>query len=132
MEKFGDTDFYKNLKKPPFQPPSWLFRPVWSVIYFLLFVSLTLIIIAPENPNKVYAYVSFAIQLILNFTWMPVFFREQKICSAFVISLLLFVSVIAMMFFYFKISVIASLLLVPYLLWALFATILNFYICDLN
>lgn len=132
MENYGNTKFYKDLKKPVFQPPSWVFRPMWMIIYLLLFISLTLIINAPQNSMKIYAYSAFVIQLILNFAWMPVFFRERKICSAFVISLLLFISVVVMMILYFKISIIASLLLIPYLLWSLFAAILNFSICELN
>lgn len=132
MEKLGNTEFYKNLKKPMFQAPSWLFAPMWMVIYLLLFVSLVLIINAPASKLKNYAYIVFSIQMLLNFAWMPVFFKEKKICPAFIISLLLFFSVLAMVIIYFKISIIASLLLIPYLLWSLYATAINLYICEAN
>jgi len=132
MEKLKDSAFYKNLKKPPFQPPSWLFAPVWMVIYLLLFASLMLIIVAPENSLKGYAYTAFVVQLILNFTWMPVFYVGKKICLAFLISFLLILSIIVMMYFYYKISVIAALLLIPYLLWSIYATVINLYICNAN
>lgn len=132
MQKLGESDFYKNLKKPQFQPPAWLFTPVWMIIYLLLFVSLMLIINAPTSPYKNYAYLAFAIQMILNFSWMPVFYKERKICPAFVISILLFLSIIAMMIIYYKISIIAALLQIPYLLWSIYAAAINFYICKAN
>lgn len=132
MQKLGESDFYKNLKKPPFQPPSWLFAPVWMIIYLLLFVSLMLIINAPASPYKNYAYLAFGIQMILNFSWMPVFYKERKICPAFIISVLLFLSILAMIIVYYKISIIASLLQIPYLLWSIYAAAINFYICEAN
>lgn len=132
MTQYGNSDFYKNLKKPPFQPPSWLFKPVWIVLYLLMFVSLTLIIISPSNSFKIYAYIIFAVQLLLNFSWMPVFFREHKICPAFIVSLLLFLAVLAMVLVYAKISVVAAVLQVPYLIWSLYASAINFYICEVN
>lgn len=132
MQKLGESDFYKNLKKPLFQPPSWLFAPVWMIIYLLLFVSLMLIINAPASPYKNYAYLAFGIQMILNFSWMPVFYKERKICPAFIISVLLFLSILAMIIVYYKISIIASLLQIPYLLWSIYAAAINFYICEAN
>lgn len=132
MKEYGNTDFYKQLKKPPYQAPAWLFRPMWMVLYALLFISLTLVIIAPQNPLKIYAYIAFSIQLLLNFSWMPTFFRERKLCQAFIISALLFISICVMMYFYYKISIIAAILLIPYLLWSLYAAAINFYICEVN
>lgn len=83
MKKPADTKFYKNLNKPPFQPPAWLFAPVWTIIYILLFISLVFLIKAPFHPLKPVAYILFSIQMILNVSWMPVFFKKQKICAGF-------------------------------------------------
>ena len=132
MKNPRDTEFYKNLNKPFFQPPKWLFAPVWTVIYILLLLSLILIIKAPQNNLKTLAYILFAIQMILNISWMPVFFKAQKICTAVIISLFLFLTVAVMIFVYYKISFISAVLLIPYLIWSGFASILNFVICKIN
>lgn len=132
MENPGDTEFYKNLKKPFFQPPKWIFAPVWTVIYILLFLSLILIIKAPHNNLKTLAYILFVVQMILNISWMPVFFKAHKICEAVIISLFLFLTVTTMIFVYYKISFISAVLLIPYLIWSGFALVLNFVICKIN
>lgn len=132
MKNPGDTEFYKNLKKPLFQPPKRIFAPVWGVIYILLLISLILIINAPDNKYKLIAYITFTVQMLLNISWMPLFFKAQKICAALIISILLFLSVLGMVIIFYKISILAALLLMPYLLWSGFASILNFYICTQN
>lgn len=132
MQKPGDTKFYKKLKKPPFQPPAWLFAPVWTIIYFLLFASLIFLFKAPPHHLKPLAYVLFSIQLILNLSWMPVFFKKKKICAAFAISILLFLCVLAMIIVFYQISFYASILLIPYLFWSVYASAINFYICEMN
>ena len=132
MKHPGDTEFYKNLKKPFFQPPKWIFTPVWSIIYVLLLISLILIINAPDNKYKLIAYIIFTVQMLLNISWIPLFFKAQKICAALIISILLFMSVLGMVIIFYKISILSGLLQIPYLLWSGFASILNFYICTNN
>ena len=132
MKKPADTKFYKNLNKPPFQPPAWLFAPVWTIIYILLFISLVFLIKAPSHPLKPVAYILFSIQMILNVSWMPVFFKKQKICAAFAISVLLFFCIIAMIIVYYPISFYASILLIPYLFCSAYASAINLYICEMN
>lgn len=132
MKHPGDTEFYKNLKKPFFQPPKWIFTPVWSIIYVLLLISLILIINAPDNKYKLIAYIIFTVQMLLNISWIPLFFKAQKICAALIISILLFLSVLGMVIIFYKISILSGLLQIPYLLWSGFASILNFYICTNN
>ena len=132
MTNPGNTEFYKKLKKPFFQPPNWLFAHVWTVIYILLLFSLLLIIKAPQNTLKITAYMLFALQMILNISWMPVFFKAQRICAALIISVLLFLNILAMIIVFYKISFISSILLIPYLLWTGFASVLNYVICKLN
>lgn len=132
MKKPADTQFYKDLKKPPFQPPSWLFAPVWTIIYILLFASLIFVIKAPYTPVKILAYLLFSIQMILNLSWMPVFFKKKKICTAFLISILLFLTLTAMIITFYKISFYAAVLLLPYLFWSAYASAINFYICEMN
>ena len=132
MTNAGNSQFYKNLKKPFSQPPKWLFAPVWTVIYILLLLSLLLIIKAPDNKFKNWAYILFTVQILLNLSWMPVFFKAQKICAAVIISILLFLCVLSMTLVFYKISYISAILLIPYLLWSGFASVLNYCICKIN
>lgn len=125
--------WYAYLNKPPFSPPNWVFGPVWTTLYFLMGVSAFLIWRKGLKKKKVKRALGyFLLQLLFNFLWSPVFFGlHSPILGLATIIILLALIVITIMSFY-KISQVAAYLLVPYLLWVSFATVLNFSIVILN
>ena len=126
-----DNEFYKNLKKPKFTPPSSIFKLVWPVLYILMAISLFLILIS-SSSLKTIAVLVFVFQLFLNILWSPVFFILGKIRLALLISILLTISVLFMMFIFYEISILACFLQIPYFLWLCFATVLNWNFVKLN
>lgn len=125
----GNTEWYKSLKKPKWNPPSWLFGPVWSILYLMMGYASYRIYEKTKNPLPLIIY---TIQLTLNILWTPVFFRFHKIKLALIIIGLLWLSIITTIFYFNKYDRIAALLLVPYILWVTFASSLNGTILYLN
>lgn len=125
-------DWYHTLKKPFFSPPDKIFAPVWTIIYILIFISFALYIKSANNSPKLIPFLLFIIQFLLNISWVPVFFGLKKPKSALLICLLLWLSVLFLIIFLYPISRIASILLIPYIIWLTFALYLNFMIIKLN
>ncbi|MEG0378078.1 MAG: TspO/MBR family protein [Eubacterium sp.] len=124
---------YEAMVKAPLAPPAFVFGPVWSVLYLLIAISLFLIIKAHCSKEKRrFAIILFFIQLALNFVWSIVFFGGNFLFGAAVIIILLDISVIACIYYFRKISTKAAVLMVPYLLWILFATYLNIAFAIVN
>ncbi len=117
--------WYASLNKPSFSPPNWVFGPVWTTLYILLGISFFLI--WKENPSKQrnLAITVFAIQMLLNFAWSFIFFYFHLIGAALIEIILLWISIVAMIYLYYKIKPIAAFMNIPYLLWVSFASILN-------
>lgn len=123
--------WYYNLIKPPFVPPNWIFPPVWSILYLTLFVALLLYVFKPSQ-NKKSGYIYFATQQILNLLWTPAFFYLKNIVLALIVIILLDIFVILTIKSFYKVSKISALILIPYLIWILFATYLNIGYLVLN
>ena len=123
--------WYYNLTKPPLAPPDWIFPPVWSILYFSMLVALLLYLFKPTQ-NKKSGYIYFAVQLILNLLWTPAFFYLQNIILALIVIILLDIFVILTIKSFYKVSKISGLILIPYLIWILFATYLNIGYLILN
>jgi benzodiazapine receptor len=124
--------WYKTLTKPSFNPPSWLFGPVWISLYLLMGVSLYLVWIRWPEPGTFPALVFFGVQLILNTLWSVVFFGIQRPGLAFLEIIFLFAAISVTVILFFKISRPAAYLMIPYLLWVAFASVLNGFIWRLN
>jgi len=125
--------WYAALNKPDFNPPNWIFGPVWIFLYLLMGISLFLVWRENlKNDHVKSAFVIFMVQLILNTFWSIVFFGMQSITGGLIIILLLWLFIILTIIRFRKVSAIASMLLIPYLLWVTFAAVLNFYIYKLN
>jgi len=125
--------FYLSLDKPSFAPPSWVFGPAWTVLYILMGIAAFLIWNKGLNTEGVIPALGFyLIQLALNFSWTPIFFRFQSILGALVVIIILWIAIIITTVLFWRLNKIAGLLLVPYLLWVTFATALNYYILRLN
>ena len=121
-------EFYDNLKKPQITPSKAVFRGAWKVLYFLMAVSFVLLLLSPNSFNKLMAIFLFLLQLLLNFNWGCVFFLYRQIKKAFFICLSLLIIVLIMTVLFFKQSILAGVLLIPYCVWLILATYLNYYI----
>ncbi len=119
-----NSSWYNSLIKPFLAPPNWVFIPVWSILYLTIFISLVLYVIKPEE-NKNSGYIFFAIQLILNLIWSPIFFGAQNIALALIIVIFLDIFVLFTILKFYSVSKISGLILIPYFLWVLFASYLN-------
>ena len=125
------SSWYTTLIKPNFSPPAWLFAPVWVLLYFLMGISLYLIWQNKSKDNKK-SLIIFGIQLILNVCWSFLFFGLKSPLYGLIDILLLLAAIILTVAFSFKISYYAAILLIPYLAWVCFATILNYSVMSLN
>lgn len=126
-----DTVWYQNLVKPSFTPNAEIFAPAWSVLYFLIFLSLIFFILT-KKQGKLSGYIFFSFQILLNFLWYYVFFIRHNILLSFFVILLLLIFIVLNILSFYKVSKTAALLLIPYLLWVCFASVLNFGIMKLN
>ncbi len=120
---------YEDLITPNFTPPKILFPIVWSILYILMGISRYLIS-DKENNNK--AITIYRLQLIINLLWPILFFSLKWFLFSFLWILLLIIAVILMIIKFFKLSKTSALLQIPYLLWIIFASILNYTIYTLN
>lgn len=127
------TTWYAALNKPSFNPPDWIFGPVWIVLYILMGISLFIIWKEDlKNREVKAAFVIFMIQLIFNAAWSLIFFGAKSISGGLVVIIVLWVLILITIIRFMKISRTAGIMLLPYLLWVSFATVLNFYILKLN
>ena len=126
------SSWYSTLNKPSFNPPNYLFGPVWSVLYILMGIGLYLILQTPKSAMRTKSIMLFAVQLILNLSWSFIFFNAQSPFAALIIIGILWIAILMMMIYFHTLSPIASYLQIPYLLWVSFATVLNAAIWLLN
>jgi benzodiazapine receptor len=118
-------DWYALLNRPSFSPPNWLFGPVWTTLYLLMGISLFLIWKQEVSKERNLAILVFMVQLILNFGWSFIFFYFNLLGFALIEIIILWISIVIMLFLFYKIKPIASFINIPYLVWVTFATILN-------
>lgn len=128
----GIRDWYINLQKPFFNPPNYLFGPVWTFLYLNMGISFYLILQSDESRIKKEAITVFSIQLFLNFCWSFLFFHFHLIGVAFAEIILLLLFILAMINSFNKVNRMAAWLQLLYLLWVSFASILNGAIFCLN
>lgn len=125
--------WYAALNKPVFSPPNYLFGPVWTILYILMGISVYLIYTKGLKTKKVRdAIYLFGIQLILNAIWSPIFFGLKNTLLALFVIIAMWIYIFRTILAFEKIERKAALLLVPYILWVSFATILNFSVWFLN
>ncbi len=123
---------YASLNKPPLSPPGWLFGVVWPILYLLMGIAAYIIYQAPQSPEREKAINLYWVQLFINFLWPIVFFRFEWFWISVLVILLLDVLVLITTILFYRINKIAGYLMIPYLLWILFATYLNIGIAVLN
>jgi tryptophan-rich sensory protein len=125
-------NWYAYLNKPFFNPPNWIFGPVWTTLYALMGVALYIVW---QNKEKVFrktGLVMFSIQLVLNSLWSIVFFGMQDLRGGLLVIALLWVFIVLTIVYFWRISRVAGALLLPYIAWVSFASILNYYLLILN
>jgi len=128
------TTWYPTLVKPSFNPPNWIFAPVWSMLYVMMGVAAGLVWNRIESEKEIVksALIFFAIQLALNALWSYLFFGLKNPMLAGVEIILLWLMIFETHTKFLKINKIAGYLLIPYLLWVSFAMVLNASIWWLN
>jgi len=127
------ADWYATLQKPSFNPPPWVFAPVWTIIYLLMAIAAYLVWKRRTNTITYKTAVAiYFLQLLFNFLWSIVFFGMHEVFGALVIIILLWISIGFNIAWFGRFSKVAAWLLVPYLLWVSFASLLNISIYLLN
>ena len=124
--------WYETLQRPRLTPPDWVFGPVWTVLYVMIAVSIFLFIRKYKGENGYGIYVLIILHLIFNLSWTGIFFGLKAPGLALIDIILLDISLVFMIRYFWQGDVVSSILLWPYLIWVLFATYLNasFYILN--
>jgi len=125
--------WYAALNKPSFNPPNWIFGSVWTILYILMGIALYLVIKKGLINNEIkLAATFFAVQLILNTIWSILFFGMRSPLLGFIEIGALWLSILFTTITFWRISSLAGILLIPYILWVSFASVLNYFIWRLN
>jgi len=125
--------WYQSIQKPSWNPPNWVFAPVWTFLYVTMGISLFLVWKsgAPEKVKK-RAYGIFAVQLVFNFFWSFIFFKQHQTGWALAEIILLWLMILLTILTFARVSKPAAWLLVPYISWVSFAVLLNYTIWKIN
>jgi tryptophan-rich sensory protein len=129
----GTGSWYQTINKPSWNPPNWIFGPVWTTLYILMGIALFLVWKSGAlAPLKKAAITFFAIQMALNFFWSFIFFNQHQIGWALAEIIALWLMILLSIFAFARVNNTAAWLLVPYISWVSFAAILNYTIWKLN
>lgn len=129
----GTMGAYSELKQPAFAPPSWIFGPVWTILYIMMGIAAYRIwMLGLENDQVRDALFFFGAQLVFNFMWTILFFRFELRGLAFLEIIILLVLIIITTVKFYKLDQTAGYLMIPYILWVSFASVLNYSIWELN
>jgi translocator protein len=122
--------WYSLLIKPFYNPPGWIFAPIWTTLYLMMTIAIWIFWHSKnKNINTIYIYF---IHLIFNTTWSVVFFVFHKIFLALLVLIILILLIIILMLRFKCVNMISYYLMIPYLLWCLYALVLNFSLFLLN
>ena len=127
------TTWYSLLQKPAFTPPSWIFAPVWFLLYILMGISAFLVWRTGfQNFHVRESLIIFLIQLALNALWSFAFFGLKSPIAGLIVIVPLWTAILLAIINFYRVSRTASFLLIPYILWVSYATALNFSLYLLN
>ena len=130
ITSFYKEPWYSTIAKPSFNPPDWVFGPVWITLYIAMSVAIWLIWINPKKTEKI-IYIYF-VHLLINGSWSLFFFGLHLILVSLIIIGVIIFLVVWLIKLYYPINKLSSFLMIPYLMWLSYAFILNFYIFTLN
>lgn len=123
------VDWYVSINKPAWNPPSWIFGPVWTALYLMMAAAACLVWRRDGWRRPLWLYL---VQLLLNAAWTPVFFGAREIGWALVVILVLWAAILVTLLAFRQVSRAAGWMLVPYLAWVSFATVLNLTLWRMN
>ena len=128
------TEWYQSLNRPLLTPPSWVFGPVWAVLYAMIAAAIYVFVRSRTSGSGYGVYVVLGVHLAANFAWTAIFFRLHSPGWALIDILVLDATLICLVFSFWRAARLSSVLLWPYLAWVLFATYLNagFYLLNRN
>lgn len=126
VSKTSTKAWYGSLRKPTWSPPSWVFGPVWTALYLAMGIALSRV--RASKP----ALSLFALQMTLNILWTPVFFGLKDPAAALLVIGILLGTLLPTTYTFWRIDRMAGYLIVPYVIWTLFASVLNLRIVTLN
>ena len=122
--------WYSLINKPTFNPPSWVFAPVWTTLYLMMTIAIWLFWHSKnKDMNTIYIYF---IHIVLNTTWSIVFFGLHQILLALFVLIVLILMIIILILRFKRVNIVSYYLMIPYLLWCCYALVLNFKIFLLN
>lgn len=124
--------WYPSLAKPPFNPPNWIFAPVWTTLYFMMAIAAWRVWRRDGLRQARSALTLFALQLVLNLAWSVLFFGMRMIGAALVEIIVLLLAIVATTLVFWQRNRVAGMLFLPYAAWVAFATVLNAALWRLN
>ncbi len=130
--RYLPDEWYRQLKKPAWNPPNSIFAPVWTLLYVLMAAAAWLIWRRYNTGGALVPLILYVLQLALNAAWTWLFFGRHRIRGALIDILVLWVTILATLISFWKLELPAGILLLPYLAWVSFATALNAAIWKLN
>lgn len=130
--RFLPDEWYRQLNKPDWNPPNSIFAPVWTILYFLMATAAWLIWRRYGISAALVPFSLFVLQLLLNAAWTWLFFGNHQIRGALIDIVVLWIVILATLLSFWRLETLAGILLVPYLVWVSFATILNWTIWQKN
>jgi translocator protein len=121
-------DWYDQLQKSPLTPPPMAFRLVWPMLYILMFYGLYKVLSLVESTNMLFIVVLFVVQILLNISWSPIFFTYHQIHTSLTIIYILLIIVVLMTYVFYWVDEWSGIIQIPYIIWLMFASYLNWYI----
>ena len=129
----GVDGWYALANKPWFNPPNWIFMPVWTMLYLMMGIAMYLVWkTKADKSTKQTAIILFAVQLTLNYFWSLIFFKMHQPGWAFAEIIVMWLMILLTIIWFGKILAAAAWLLVPYICWVSFASVLNYAIWQMN
>jgi len=122
-------EWFRSLNKPFFNPPSWLFAPVWTILYVFIGIAFARTFLRDPKAPAMQVWI---VQMLLNWSWTPLWFGLHMMWGAFAVIVALWISIVTFILLTRKSDPISALLFVPYLAWVSFATVLNGTIAAMN
>lgn len=125
----GPDEWFRSIEKPVFNPPSWVFAPVWTILYVFIAIAFARTMLRdPKGP----AMQVWIVQMLLNWSWTPLWFGLHMMWGAFAVIVALWISILTFIVLTRKTDPVSALLFAPYLAWVSFAAVLNGTIAAMN
>ena len=125
----GPATWYTEIRKPPFNPPNWVFGPVWTLLYIMIGTAFARVYLRDPGGKAVKIWV---VQMLLNWAWTPLWFGLHQMWLAFAVISALWIAIVSFIVVARRTDRLAAVLFVPYLAWVSFAALLNGSIAYLN